>query len=53
MRGAIFVGSKCPGNFGPVFSSWLPVLVTPIGHLFCLLVSVVDLIQSVLLTGLL
>ena len=36
MPGAIFVGLKCPGNFGPVFSSRLPVLVTPIGRLFLL-----------------
>ena len=34
MRGAIFVGSKCPDNFGPVFSSRLPVLDTPIRRLF-------------------
>ena len=34
MCGAIFVGSKRPGNFGLVFLSRLPVLVTPMGHLF-------------------
>ena len=50
MRGAIFVGSKRPGIFSPVFSSLFPVLVTPIGRLFFLLVSVLNLIQSVLLT---
>ena len=36
-RGAIFVRSKRPGIFGPVFSSRLPVLVTP---------SVVTMIES-------
>ena len=46
----IFVESKRPDNFGPVFSSLLPILDTPIGRLFFFLVSVLDLIQSVLLT---
>ena len=35
-------GLKRPGNFGPVFSSRLPVLVIPIGCLFFFLVSVLS-----------
>ena len=50
MRGTIFVWTKRPGNFGPVFLSRLPVLVTLIGRLFFLLVSVLDLLYTKCLT---
>ena len=49
MRGAIFVESKRPDNFGPVFSLPLPVLDTPIGRLFFFLVSVLDSFKVIVL----